>query len=103
MSDWCPENDAAYQAEMAALHRGTFEQTMHRKVASLRAALDAAEIQTAKAVERALTAEAVIREGAATIKRLREALEKVETYGFECEAGMLVNCQQWIDAKELLK
>ena len=67
-----PENDTqAGQTEYlrADLHRAALE-SMQKK-------LQAAEAQTAKAVERALTAEAVIREDAATIKRLRGALDEI--------------------------
>ena len=33
----------------------------------------------------------------------RVLLAKIETYGFECEAGRLNECQDWIDIKDLVK
>ena len=40
--DWCPENDGAYRAEMAALHRDNVDQQLFRaraEIERLRAAL----------------------------------------------------------------
>ena len=41
--DWCPENDGAYRAEMAALHRDSVDQQLIRaraEIERLRAALE---------------------------------------------------------------
>jgi hypothetical protein len=31
---------------------------------------------------------------------MKNLMEKIETYGFECEAGALENCSEWIALKE---
>lgn len=33
----------------------------------------------------------------------RALLDRVEGYGFKCEAGPLSMCQEWLDLKELVK
>ena len=43
---WCPENDAAYRAELAAMHKHTTQEKLHRaldRIERLEAQLAAAE------------------------------------------------------------
>jgi hypothetical protein len=32
-----------------------------------------------------------------------EAIERIEQYGFQCEAGPLEQCQDWIELKRLAR
>lgn len=36
------------------------------------------------------------------LARIERLIEKIETYGFECEGGPLTNCVQWIQLKEIV-
>ena len=33
-------------------------------------------------------------------KRVNELLDRVDNYGFECEAGPLKNCKEWIELRD---
>lgn len=32
-------------------------------------------------------------------EKMLELMKKIEAYGFQCEAGILVNCNEWKDLK----
>jgi hypothetical protein len=50
---WCPENDAAYRAELAAQHRDTVEQRLHRARVHIKLLDTALHVRRCSALEEA--------------------------------------------------
>lgn len=96
--EWCPENDGAYRAEMAALHRDGVEHRLHKA----RAEIERLTKQSARYLTEAETAEALLKTSYARIEKAEAERDEARILASDRLTVISIAAKERDDARSML-